>query len=194
MFSTLPGYVVGYHGTSKAIGTEVIHGLGGRHLRPSTQDYEWLGEAVYFWENSVARAEEWALSKHPGEGAVVGAVLQLGTCLDLLDQTYINIVEAAARNMVDEMERAGKPIPANSKRGAYRFDCALIEYIKSSKGRYGNFDSARAAYIEGDPIVGRSEFRRNTHIQIAVFNLNCIKGYFWPVEDSLLTSSVGASI
>ena len=54
----------------------------------------------------------------------------------------------------------------------------------------GPYDSARAAYIEGKSILGRSAFHRRTHIQIAVYNKNCIKGYFWPAEESLETSSV----
>jgi hypothetical protein len=170
-----------------------VNGRGGEHLVPSARDYDWLGQAVYYWENSEARAEDWAQSKHAGHEAVVGSVLQLGSCLDLLDQQYIDIIERAAADMCSELEGAGKPIPVNTSKGAHRFDCALIDYILTAPEakRYGKFDSARAAYIEGERILGRSAFYRQTHIQIAIYNLNCIKGYFWPQLETFLTSSVG---
>lgn len=31
-------------------------------LRPSHNSYDWLGNEIYFWENSLSRAEEWAVS------------------------------------------------------------------------------------------------------------------------------------
>lgn len=70
------------------------------YLKHSTQDYDWLGRAVNFWENSEARAEDLALENHPGSESVVGAVLQLGRCLDLLDQQYINVIEGAKIEVV----------------------------------------------------------------------------------------------
>jgi hypothetical protein len=194
MFSALPGNIIVYHGTSRAEAERVIGGRGFKHLNRSTEDYDWLGGAVYFWENSEARAEDWARNKHADQDAVLGAVLQLGSCLDLLDQQFINVFERAAADMCQEFEKSGKPIPENTANGAHRFDCALIEYILAApdEKQYGRFDSARAAYIEGKRILGRSAFRRQTHIQIAVYNPNCIKGHYWPQEETILTSSVGS--
>ena len=192
MFSTLPGSILAYHGTWKANAERIVHGKGAEHLERSTEDYDWLGSAVYFWENSEARAEDWAQQRHPGHEAVVGAVLQLGRCLDLLDQQFINMVELAASDMLAEYERQGNAVPVNTEFGAHRFDCALVEYILNAptEKRYGKFDSARAAYIEGRRIEDRSAFRRRTHIQIAIYNPNCIKGYFYPQEETFYTSSV----
>jgi hypothetical protein len=47
--------------------------------------------------------------------------------------------------------------------------------------------------MEGDQIAGLSDFRHQTHIQIAVYNQNCIKGYFWPQMTSFVTSSVSSA-
>jgi hypothetical protein len=194
MFSTLPGTVFVYHGTSMAEAERVIGGRGIEHPKRSAKDYDWLGGAVYFWENSETRAGEWAIAKHGNQDAVVGAVIQLGSCLDLLDQRYINVFGRAAADMCQEYETSGKPIPKNSEKGAHRFDCALIEYILAApvERQYGRFDSARAAYIEGKRILDRSAFHRRTHIQIAVYNQNCIKGCFWPQEETIFKSSVGS--
>jgi hypothetical protein len=194
MFSTLPGTIIVYHGTSRDEAERVVGGRGSEHLRRSTKDYDWLGGAVYFWENSEARAEEWAKDKHADQEAVLGAVLQLGSCLDLLDQQFIDVFERAAADMCKDFGRLGKPIPQNTGRGAHRFDCVLVEYILAAPAekQYGRFDSARAAYIEGKRILGRSAFRRQTHIQIAVYNPNCIKGCFWPQEETILNQSVGS--
>ncbi len=34
--------------------------LGGGSLRPSENDYDWLGHGVYFWENNEQRALQFA--------------------------------------------------------------------------------------------------------------------------------------
>jgi hypothetical protein len=41
---------------------------GKENLLASTNDYDWLGSGIYFWENNEERAMEWAveLSKRPG--------------------------------------------------------------------------------------------------------------------------------
>lgn len=187
-----PGNVLGYHGTSGAVAEVIVHGRGRKPLEPSTKSYDWLGRGIYFWENSQQRAEQWAEKQHPRDSAVIGAVIQLGHCLDLLDQRFIDLVGEAAKAMCGTYRKQGRTIPRNTKSGAHRFDCALIDFIRNEPpDRFGGpYDSARAAYIEGKSILGRSAFHRRTHIQIAVYNKNCIKGYFWPAEESLETSSV----
>ena len=63
-------------------------------------------------------------------------------------------------------------------------DCAVIEYmhgiIKSKKSP--QFDSVRAAFIEGEKIYPNAGFHDKTHIQICIINPNCIKGIFLPRE------------
>ena len=188
MLSALPGIMMAYHGTLQADVKRVVDGRGGQHLTCSTKDYDWLGPADYFWENSEVRAESWAQENHAGQDAAVRAVLLLGSCLDLLDQQYIDVVERAAVDMCAEHERVGMPIPVNTGAGAYRFDRALIDYILAAPEdkEFGKFDSARAAHIEGEPILGRSPFYRQSHIQIAIYNLNRFKGYFWPQQEAMV--------
>ena len=56
MYSNLPNLIIGFHGCDKNTYENVLY----KHevLRPSHNSYDWLGNGVYFWENSLARAEE----------------------------------------------------------------------------------------------------------------------------------------
>ena len=86
-------FVLGYHGCDQAIINDV---LTGKHdLRASRNDYDWLGNGIYFWEDSYQRAFQWALQSkrvtHPG---VIGAVINLGHCLNLLDVEHLIGVES----------------------------------------------------------------------------------------------------
>ena len=55
-------------------------------MKPSENTYDWLGHGIYFWEHNYQRALEWAQQspkvEHP---AVIGAVIDLGYCLNLTD-------------------------------------------------------------------------------------------------------------
>ena len=46
------------------------------------------------------------------------------------------------------------------------------------------YDSARAVFFEGNEIYPSAGFKQKNHIQIAVRNPNCIKGYFIPRENN----------
>ena len=86
MYDRLPGLVLAYHGCDRAVGEAVISGES--ELLPSQNTYDWLGHGIYFWEYAPERAKAW------GEGGVVGAVIQLGTCLDLTDVNYTALLTA----------------------------------------------------------------------------------------------------
>jgi hypothetical protein len=189
-----PGLILGYHGTDLDTAEKVIHGKGLQQLWASEKDFDWLGRGIYFWENSQRRAEAWALERFPTTWTVIGAVIQLGVCLDLLDQKYCDLVDTAAKQMTEDYTLQGIDLPGN-KGKAHRYDCALLEYMKTGKPELfgGPYDSARAAFVEGKPIAGISAFHHQTHIQLAVYNPNCIKGYFWPQVTSLETSSVSSA-
>ena len=104
--------VIGYHGCS-AEAAEAI--LDGADFKGSENAYDWLGRGVYFWEFGLNRAWEWARkdpkSKHAP--AVVGAVLQLGECFDLLDTRFTELLEKIAPIWVDHLRAASKPVPQN---------------------------------------------------------------------------------
>ncbi len=53
--------VVGYHGCTEDFERELL--LGTKPVdqwEPSTNDWDWLGHGIYFWEHSPERAFRWA--------------------------------------------------------------------------------------------------------------------------------------
>ena len=68
------GFILGYHGCTKETATEILS-KEGAHLEQSKSEYEWLGEGVYFWENSYDRALKWAIDRYSDRADVVGAVI-----------------------------------------------------------------------------------------------------------------------
>lgn len=89
MYTSRTGLVLGFHGTDESIVSSVLRGE--RDLKASENSYDWLRNGIYFWDNSPSRALAWAeeLSKRPKskikKPAVIGAIIDLGYCLDLLD-------------------------------------------------------------------------------------------------------------
>src|SRR5438477_2600821 len=81
--------VTGYHGCDAAVAAKVL--AGRVQLNPSNNPYDWLGQGIYFWEHGPQRAREWASEQANLSGAkikepsVLGARINLGECLDLLD-------------------------------------------------------------------------------------------------------------
>lgn len=89
--STRPGLVIGFHGCDQHIKYALV--CNGVPMLPSKQKYDWLGNGCYFWENNYNRALDFALHP-PGrkiikQPAVMGAVIELQFCLDLLDEGFI---------------------------------------------------------------------------------------------------------
>jgi len=94
MYSKRAGLIMGFHGCDKSVRDTVV--ANGDSLVPSTNDYDWLGNGIYFWENNCKRAMDFAvfLKNNPPhnfkqkieEPAVIGAVIDLGHCLDLLER------------------------------------------------------------------------------------------------------------
>ena len=143
---------------------------------PSRNQYDWLGHGIYFWEQAPERARTWA-----NQGGVVGAILRLGTCLDLTDVTYSEMLAEAYMAFAARQRRWRKPMPEN--RGKLRsLDCAVINYaIKQFKKRTRTtIQTVRGAFLEGDPIFPGSGIHRESHLQIAVRDVSCIVGIFRP--------------
>lgn len=186
MYQTLPNLVLGFHGCNKETYEKVLY----RHeeLNSSTNDYDWLGNGIYFWENSYERALEWAQThksdEHP---SVIGAVMDLGFCLNLSDYGCTQALSKAYEILKLETETAGTKLPQNGgkiDKPLRRLDCAVIERLHKMNRDLNRqeYDSVRGIFMEGDAIYPDSGIREKTHIQICVRNLNCIKGYFSPKE------------
>lgn len=192
MYSKLPNLVIGFHGCDESVLEEVVK--QGSHLQPSQNDYDWLGSGVYFWEQNYERALLWAQQKaqwgRAEKPAVIGAVIDLGRCLNLTDSRYIDLLEKEYHLLKEDFGLLGKELPANEGKTAdkllRKLDCAVIEHLHTrlSENGYDPFDSARGLFSEGVPIYEGAGFKTKTHVQICVRNPNCIKGYFSPLEQA----------
>lgn len=196
MYSSKPAIVYGFHGLDETIGLDILNQK--QEFRHSNNRYDWLGNGIYFWENNLDRAREYARldSKRPGSTVknpfVLGAVIELGNCLDLLDQKYNDFLKQSYSQFKDDMQAEGKKLPVNGAFGTSDFDfkkreldCAVIRYACALAKNAGQpFDSVRAAFIEGPPLYDGAKFHSENHIQLAIINPDCIKGIFLPRSKS----------
>jgi len=186
MYSTRTGLVLGFHGCDKSTVDKVLNGQS--QIRESKNSYDWLGNGIYFWEHSPSRALAFArsLKKHPLRSnsviktpAVLGAVISLGYCLDLLDYRNLKLVKASH----DLLLSTGNAIPKNKGKDQdllrRELDCAVIELIHTINVPKP-FDSVRSVFWEGKLLYENAGFREKNHIQICIRNPNCIKGFFLP--------------
>lgn len=183
--------VYAYHGCDRSVGEAVL--LGKKSLKASQNNYDWLGDGIYFWENAPARAFEWAEScrNNPRQtkGAikepfVLGAIIQLTNCWNLLDKENHLLLHAAYEKLTSAFQLAGKKMPQNTEK-LRELDCAVVNVayglVKQENADNTPFDMVRAAFVEGAPLYETSGFYSDTHIQICVRNTDCVKGYFRPL-------------
>jgi len=182
-------FILAYHGCDRSVAE---HLLKNKPFKVSKNDYDWLGSGVYFWEANPVRALHWArhLKRVGRKGAVrikephaVGAVIDLGYCLDLVSATGIELVKRTYINFKLYMDQSRSEMPVN-KGGddlLQRYlDCAVINHIHSiNKRAYRKpFETVRGVFLEGKRIYETSGFYEKTHIQICVRSLSNIKGVF----------------
>ena len=192
LYANRPNLTIGFHGCDQSVADKVAAGKD--NLLASTNDYDWLGSGIYFWENNEDRALEWAieLSKRPGtsirQPAVIGAIIDLGYCFDLTDTAYLRELKKAYDAAIEFCRISGEPVPENRNVGTStdlllrKLDCFVIETMHSVN-RAANkrvYDSVRGVFWEGKPLYPNAGFAEKNHIQICVCNPNCIKGYFLP--------------
>jgi hypothetical protein len=181
-----PTWVLGYHGCERAVAEKVL-GSSGEHLQLSKNTWDWLGSGIYFWENNPQRALDWA-KKHKKDPAVVGAIIDLGECLDLLEAESIGFVEEAYNCFLLFLKTADRSLPQNTggqDRLKRALDCEVINHFHwmLEQDKVDSYDSVRAAFVEGDPIYPEAGFHKETHIQMCVRNPEQIMGYFRVLED-----------
>ena len=193
MFTT--SFLLGYHGCDEQVGETILG--SGDHVSPSTNDYDWLGAGAYFWENSPERAMAWAkfLQKHPPAPSrrirkpfVIGAIIDLGNCLDLSDAGSLTIIQNGYAQFKAMTESAGAELPVNEaahdedtdlvKR---HLDCAVVNFVHLLRQRseLRGFDTIRGIFTEGGELYPGAKIQSKTHVQVCVRNpAVSIKGYF----------------
>ena len=167
--------VYGYHGTSIQAAQRIIeHGFDF-----STNDYDWLGTGVYFFQDAPQRAYSWAIERYPDSPAVIRSQLVLENCLDLLDISWYPIIREAYEMFVCAYQKANIPLPRqNPQRSkAHRLDCAFFNYIVGEilEPQGEIVGAIRAVFNEGERIYPNSAIFDRAHIQIVIRNLSLIE-------------------
>jgi len=197
MYSAYPAFVLGFHGCDKDLAEKIFSGE--ERLKPSQNNYDWLGNGVYFWEQNPLRALEYAhhLKDNPQKGrarieepAVIGAVINLGYCFNLLDSESLLILKMGYDILAKSRESSGFPIPENKPVGEEKdlllrpLDCAVIEGIHEFRRQTQKipYDTVRGVFWEGNDLYPNAGFKEKNHVQLCVRNLNCIKRYFRPLS------------
>jgi hypothetical protein len=186
-----PGIIYGVHGCDRRVG-EAILASHTEHLKSSKNDYDWLGHGIYFWEASPERGLEFAraakVRKRISQGKirypyVVGAVIELGNCLNLLDHSGLMEMRAAHKMLKSLAEVEGKQLPANKfkdKSGAYlvrALDCAVLEYLHQMRmdANLPAYDTVIGALWEGSDLYDDAGVTDKNHMQICVRNEECTR-------------------
>lgn len=171
-------------------------------MRPSENDYDWLGSGFYFWEGNPERAMAWATQQaaRPKKGGpkitkpfAIGAIVDLGHCLNLFDQSALDLVRQSHEALLAALRQAEAPVPQNKAVGSNpdlvlrRLDCAVIEFLHENNRSSGGtpYDSVRAMFSEGDALYPGAGFHAKNHVQICVRSEACLKGFFRPRSTSV---------
>lgn len=125
---------------------------------------------------------------------MIGAVIDLGNCLDLTSRHDIELVRAAHKSFIQARDLAGLPTPQNQGAKGRFADDAPLRYLDNAVLRHlheivengeadgvAPFDTVRGVFPEGEVLYPGCGFKTHTHVQIAVRTTSCIKGYFIPV-------------
>jgi hypothetical protein len=183
-----PFQITGYHSCDRDIGLQVLNGQA--QLNPSKNSWDWLADGIYFWEQNPHRAIEYAIEVAQGEQFnkikiktpfVLGAIIELGNCLNLVESHSLSILDAAYKGLKKLYEEAGKELPVNDGNNR-KLDCAVIRYVHESAKLAGEppYDTIRSSFDEGNKIYPGASFTSRHHIQVCVINPGLIKGYFLP--------------
>lgn len=192
MYSKRSGLIIGFHGCDIEVRDTLIN--SSNNFQISENNYDWLGHGMYFWEHNLKRALDFAKFKKGlplsdiKTPAVVGAVINLGYCLDLLDSESIRLLKISHEMLTTSLTLSGLPIPKNSTAKTGRdlifrkLDCSVIETLHENRQihKLEEFDSVRGVFWEGKRVYKTAGFGNKNHIQICVRNPNCIKAFFLP--------------
>src|SRR5690625_169267 len=194
MYSGGAGIVYGFHGCDRSVAEKIINQQ--ISFKRSENTYDWLGHGMYFWENSPSRAKEFAEDRrtnpekaiHPiKDPTVIGAVIHLGKCLDLLDYNNLKLLREGFNILKDTVEKLPKNISSKKSSGELmlrHLDCAVIETLHKVLKDDGlcAFDSVKGFFWEGKELYPNAGFREKDHVQLCIRNPNCIKAFFYPRE------------
>lgn len=210
--------VLAYHGCDITTRDRLVRG----EIEPriSSNQYDWLGDGMYFFEGDPSRALKLAQNSHDNPNqlltrkaiatpAAVGAILEVERWFDLTTQVGIENFTHAAQAVIDGSANGGTPPPVNKPafegdedllhRAFDKAACDMVHTLRKYVHEQAlhnkdtaaiiasaPYQAARGAFEQGGFIADGSSICVDTHIQIAVRDLSCIKGWFLLPGDKLL--------
>lgn len=207
IYRNRPNLTIGFHGCDEEVRNQLVNLPN--TVKKSQETYDWLGNGFYLWENNYERALQWAKDKQKRGSlktpSVVGVVYLLDYCLDFTDSEFIDILSNYYKLLKEDLKVSGKSVPINRDlpNDMYHdlilreLDCAVIEYLhqkideKIKQDIVNNgfselypFDTVRGMFTEGGPVFEGAGIQTKNHIQVCIRNLNCIKGFFIPRQQT----------
>jgi len=186
--------IVGFHGCDQATADRVL--VTGEPMKPSSNQWDWLGEGIYFWEQNPERAWAFAQEQHARgkvkRPSVIGAFIHLGRCFDLTRSAATGALTGAYDDLLPRLASIGAPVPVNrAGRGGgddlllRELDCAVLNfYLRDADRTLGGGDkfyqTVRGVFVEGVPAFPGASVFTKTHTQVAVRDPAVIVGYFRP--------------
>ena len=172
--------VLAYHGCAPDFADRILSGSTPvADWQPSQNSWDWLGHGIYFWEYAPERALTWRDRSGAG-GAVIGAIIQLGNCLDLTDVADVELLAEAFEQVRQLYDLEGIALPSNN-RGRNNLDCLVINAAsKIAEVKGSPFNTSRCPFLEGDRAYPGSLIYRQSHVQLVVLTPANILGVFRP--------------
>lgn len=199
MYDNRHHLILGFHGCDEETCQHLVNNPREFHFNKNS--YDWLGNGMYFWENNLERACQWALEKQKQgkikQPAVLGALIHPGNCCDFLNSKYTEQLAAYYVNLRKRLDNMPhnedvKSDPHKDKL-LRKLDCAVIEQMhremsieqEIERQKYGfvtrdTYDTVRCAFLEGAPAFPGAAIKLKNHIQICVRNPNSILAFFRP--------------
>lgn len=121
---------------------------------------------------------------------MIGAIIDPGNCLDLAEESSLNLVKAAFQVFSKLSQISNLPLPVNEP--GYKgdldlvkrhLDCAVLNFLHDSRAAEGltAYDTIRAPFSEGGALFKGSKLMDKTHVQWCVRDpKRSIIGYFRP--------------
>lgn len=130
--------------------------------------------------------------------AVLGALIQLGRCFDLMDTRFTSDLASGFPAWSQFMTAGGNPLPTNGGKSPdqklRRLDCAFLNwYLDMAEQEGVSYETVRCGFTEGPPAFAGSGIHQESHLQIAVRNPACVVGVFRPTIGQMSAQPRGQS-
>jgi hypothetical protein len=182
----LPRTVIGYHGCNLDFARRLLAGrISLDEWKASRHSYDWLGAGIYFWEHAPGRAWQWAQEHHSDNPAVIATEIKLGTCLDLADTLFTDLLRQSYRVTVESYTRNGWELPRNegNEQKLRKLDRLVIDRLTDAADQKGTiYQTVRCPFEEGGIVYPGGMIREQSHIQIAVRDKTCISSRMFLID------------